>query len=76
MPREARKDTPGALQHIIIRGIAKGRIVKDDDDRMHFISRMGSLAKETDTAVYAWALMTNHAQFRITMCKEFRPPPD
>jgi len=27
-----------------------------------FISRMGTIASETGTAVYAWALMSNHAQ--------------
>jgi len=65
MPRGARLDAPGTLHHVMIRGIEKGRIVKDDDDRRHFVSRMGSLAKETGTAVYAWALMTNHAHILL-----------
>jgi len=65
MPRGARLDTPGTLHHIMIRGIEKGRIVQNDDDRRDFVSRMGRLAKETGTAVYAWALMTNHAHILL-----------
>jgi REP element-mobilizing transposase RayT len=33
MPREARIDTPGALHHIIIRGIERRRVFYDDSDR-------------------------------------------
>jgi len=29
--------------------------------RDNFISRLGALAKETSTAIYAWALLSNHA---------------
>ncbi|MBN2108631.1 MAG: transposase, partial [Deltaproteobacteria bacterium] len=65
MPRGARLDAPGTLHHVMIRGIEKGRIVKNDDDRRDFVSRMGSLAKETGTAVYAWALMSNHAHLLL-----------
>jgi REP element-mobilizing transposase RayT len=65
MPRGARLDAPGTLHHVMIRGIEKGLIVKDDEDRKHFVSRMGSLAKETGTAVYAWALMSNHAHILL-----------
>lgn len=61
MPRQARLDTPGTFHHIIVRGIEKKQIVDDDKDRESFTDRMGSLALETDTAIYAWALMDNHA---------------
>jgi putative transposase len=33
MPRKARIDAPGAVQHIIIHGIDHKRIFKDDLDR-------------------------------------------
>jgi REP element-mobilizing transposase RayT len=61
LPRQARLDAPGTLHHIIVRGIEKRQIVDDDKDRKSFVDRMGSLALETDTAIYAWALMGNHA---------------
>jgi hypothetical protein len=40
MPRQARIDAPGALEHIIIRGIERKAIFKNDTDR-----RTSSMAK-------------------------------
>jgi len=57
MARQARLDAPGTLHHVMIRGIERSAIFKDDDDRQDFISRMGVLAKETGTKILAWALM-------------------
>jgi REP element-mobilizing transposase RayT len=61
LPRQARLDAPGTLHHVIVRGIEKRQIVDDDKDRKSFVDRMGSLALEMDTAIYAWTLMGNHA---------------
>jgi len=36
MPRKARIDAPGALHHIIVRGIERREIFKDDADRIKF----------------------------------------
>lgn len=65
MPRGARLDTPGTLHHIMIRGIEKGMIVSDDKDRSNFTERLGALAMETKTEIYAWALMNNHAHILL-----------
>jgi REP element-mobilizing transposase RayT len=65
MPRRARLDAPGTLHHVIVRGIEKGRIVNDVADRKNFVQRLGELAAATNTAVYAWALMTNHAHILL-----------
>ncbi len=61
MPRQARLDSAGTLHHIILRGIEKRQIFDDDLDRETFVNRMGQLALETGTKIYAWSLMTNHA---------------
>ena len=61
MTRQARLDAPGTLHHVIIRGIERKKIVSYDQDRQDFVARMGTIALETETSVYAWALMTNHA---------------
>jgi hypothetical protein len=37
MPRRSRIDAPGALHHIIARGINRQRIFKDDTDRDNFL---------------------------------------
>ncbi|MFO7783312.1 MAG: transposase [Thermodesulfobacteriota bacterium] len=65
MPRQARLDAPGTLHHVIIRGIEKRSIVLSDTDRKDFVSRMGDLAYETKTPIYAWALMSNHAHILL-----------
>ena len=65
MPRGPRLDSPGTLHHVIIRGIEKKAIVKDDVDRHNFVERMGRLSRKLQTPVYAWALMTNHAHILL-----------
>jgi REP element-mobilizing transposase RayT len=65
MPRKARLDAPGTLHHVIVRGIEKRKIVDDDRDRQEFVFRMGSIASETETLIYAWALMNNHAHILL-----------
>ena len=53
MPRKARLDAPGTLHHVIIRGIERRPIVDDDKDRENFVSRLGRLAAETETGIFA-----------------------
>ena len=65
MPRGARLDAPGTLHHVMVRGIEGKNIVGDDEDRRFFVSRMGDVAVETDTAIYAWTLMTNHTHILL-----------
>jgi len=43
MPRKARIDAPGAVHHIIVRGIERRRIFKDDLDRERFLEKVGSV---------------------------------
>lgn len=65
MPRKARIDAPGALHHIIVRGIERNPIFRDSADNKSFLERFGELIKETGTSCYAWALMTNHAHLLL-----------
>ena len=65
MPRKARIDAPGALYHIIIRGIEWKNIFLDDGDRNNFLERLGNLLIESSTACYAWALIPNHVHILL-----------
>ena len=65
MPRQARIDAPGAVHHIIIRGIEQTAIFVDDQDRENFIERLSELLSESQTPCYAWALMSNHAHLLL-----------
>ena len=60
MPRRSRIDAPGALHHIIARGIEQREIFKDDQDRNIFLDRLGVVLTDTETVCYAWALIPNH----------------
>ena len=60
MPRKARIDAPGALHHIIIRGIERHAIFRNTADREDFLKRLGDILPDTKTHCYAWVLMTNH----------------
>jgi putative transposase len=67
MPRKARVDAPGALHHIIVRGIEKNPIFKDSRDYKNFLLRLGTILTETATPCYAWALLGNHLHLRLTI---------
>ncbi len=65
MARQARLDAPGTLHHVMIRGIEKANIFRDDKDREHFLSRVGEIAKATGTRILAWVLMDNHVHLLL-----------
>jgi len=65
MPRTSRIDAPGALHHIIFRGLERRRIFRDDVDRDSFLDRLGGVLQETGTACYAWALIPNHGHLLL-----------
>ncbi len=60
MPRKSRIDGPGALHHIIVRGIERRKLFTDDPVRNNFLSRIGNIPAEAHTSCYAWALIPNH----------------
>jgi REP element-mobilizing transposase RayT len=60
MPRSRRLDASGLLHHIMIRGIERRNIFRDDTDREGFLARLARAVPETQMASYAWVLMPNH----------------
>jgi putative transposase len=60
MPRQPRLDAPGALHHIMGRGIERTNIFRTDQDRGDFLNRVAQLCMDADLTVYAWSLMANH----------------
>lgn len=65
MPRRARIDAPGALHHIIVRGIERRKIFFDDGDRNNFLQRLGVVLTDTSTPCFAWALIPNHVHLLL-----------
>lgn len=60
MPRQPRLDVPGALHHIMVRGINKSKIFDDEQDKTRFLERLGQSVADGEASVYAWVLMDNH----------------
>ena len=73
MTRGARLDAQGTLNHFLLRGIERGNIVYDDEDREDFLARMTDQAQATETCVYAWALMDNQAHILLCSGTEGMP---
>jgi putative transposase len=65
MPRKARIDAPGGLQHIIVRGIERRNIFFDDVDRNNFLTRLSAILSDTRTQCFAWALIPNHVHLLL-----------
>jgi REP element-mobilizing transposase RayT len=65
MPRRSRIDAPGALHHVIARGIEKRKIFQDDSDRNNFLERLGRILKETKTPCLAWAFIPSHVHLLL-----------
>jgi hypothetical protein len=60
MPRQARLDAPGALHHVMGRGIDGVDIFSDKKDWMDFLARLKSLCDLKAMSEYALSLMSNH----------------
>ncbi len=65
MPRRSRIDAPGALHHIIARGIERKAIFRDDQDRIDFLKRLGENLEESRTPCFAWAVLPNHVHLLL-----------
>jgi len=60
MPRQPRLDAPGALHHVMGRGIDGIKIFSNKRDCEDFLERLADLCRADALSVYAWALMGNH----------------
>ncbi len=72
MPRTARLDAPGVLHHVMIRGVERRKIFRNDKDREDFIERLENLCPETQTVVMRGllCLITPYVELNImrVMC--------
>jgi REP element-mobilizing transposase RayT len=60
MARVARRDGRGVCHHVLLRGIERRAIFRDNLDRRDFVSRLRRQLREGGGACLAWVLMTNH----------------
>ena len=65
MPRGPRLDAPGTLHHVMVRGIERAVIFRDDPDRAEFLARLTPQVETGALTVYAWALLPNHLHLLV-----------
>ena len=65
MPRQPRLDAPDLLHHVMVLGIERTQIFRDDLDRADFVARLAALAQAGAWTLYAWALLPNHAHLLV-----------
>ncbi len=65
MPRGPRLDAPGALHHVMARGIERGRILRIGTDYEDFTLRLEGIVQAHRLAIYAWALLPNHLHLLV-----------
>jgi REP element-mobilizing transposase RayT len=65
MPRQARLDAPDTLHHVMVRGIERTTIFRDDPDRTEFLGRLAALAEQGALTIYAWALLPTHVHLLV-----------
>ncbi|MFC1643462.1 transposase [Chlamydiota bacterium] len=65
MPRDKRIDIPGAIHHVITRGLERRDIFLDAADRKEFLSRLELALEKTGCQCLSWALMSNHFHLLI-----------
>ena len=60
MARAVRVEFPGAIYHLMARGVARLPTFLDDEDRRHFLEILGQLVALGALEVHAFCLMPNH----------------
>ncbi len=65
MARVARKRSKTGIYHVMLRGINRQVIFKDDEDRNMFIATLDSFRDNNRYRLYAYCLMTNHIHILI-----------
>ena len=65
MPRGPRLDTVGALHHVMVRGLDRQAILRNDRDREDFVARLAAVCANASLSVLAWALLPNHAHLLV-----------
>jgi REP element-mobilizing transposase RayT len=65
MPRPPRVHYPGAVYHVMARGVDGREIFADDLDRRNFMGTVLRLKTETPYSILAYCLMGNHFHFAI-----------
>lgn len=70
MPRAKRKKSQSGIYHVILRGINKQTIFKEEEDYIRFLRTLKSCQEKSGYKVYAYCLMGNHIHLLLKEEKE------
>ena len=65
MPRGPRLDAPGALHHVMVRGLERRRIFEMTADRRDFLQRLAAVVTATRLTILAWVFLPNHVHLLV-----------
>ncbi len=65
MPRGPRLDAPGALHHVMVRGMERRALFTDGVDRQAWVDRLAIVGPATDLTILAWAILPNPAHLLV-----------
>ena len=69
MPRRLRIENLG-YHHVYNRGVAKGNVFEDENDKVKFIELMASIAREFKLNLHSFCLMDNHYHLLVENKRE------
>lgn len=69
MARPLRIEYPGAVYHVTSRGNARGRIYRDEEDRMAFLSTLKWVIERFAWTCHGYCLMDNHFHLLIEIAQ-------
>ena len=65
MARQARIEYPGALYHVISRGIERRDLFRDDEDRKRYLGLLEKAVGRYRCRIFAYCLMGNHVHLAV-----------
>lgn len=70
MPRVGRIDYPGAIHHVMVRGLERRKLFSGESEYQEFKTRLGDVVQEAGAICYAWCLMPNHVHLVLRTGKK------
>ena len=70
MARHARQPSESGIHHVMLRGVNRGLIFRDDEDRERFLHFLTIAKSLSDCRILAYCLMSNHVHLVVRIGSE------
>jgi REP element-mobilizing transposase RayT len=65
MPRQARQVSKTGIYHLIVRGIKRGALFYDNEDRQRYLETLARITVDSTVTVLGYCLMDNHVHLLL-----------